>query len=1003
MPNNHLVIGLGGTGGKILRSFRKMIYQNFRAEDPPTINVRYLYVDSSDEMMAHDDPSWRILGQSVQLKKTSQLKISGLNLSSVLDNIGSYPGISPWLGSKDQFRNILSSANAANIVGGQKRRLGRFLFACLAHKFREQVQALVREMETGGTAACTFHVCCGLAGGTGSGSIVDALAQIRDAFPGKQYRIIAYTLLPDKNPGPNRAQANYWANGYAALTELNALGCGVYKPFDVTGVKKGRLELQDPFNCCYLFTDENEDHNRVDLDREVPDIVASFLFQKIIAAEGVVWDSLKRMETFENMDFRPEEAPSSRAPERCRLFFAFGIKQIAYPEEEIREYLTYAFCRQAGLQLQYNRWSDSMGYMDEPVNASFSEFVRQKETQQKWYLTDEHLSLSEGILPDEIKNKRWKPINAFWGDLIPNFKSHVRETHAKNDQAWIDELSKLCETAYTQNYRDLGVRKFYETKLGDSKDHLRELRGRIEADLFQEWVAGGRSMFDIARLLAALVQSLEERLSTFDDKVAKLKENESQAAAKASANLKEWARLGPATRMLGKHHSIFDAQGEILTQLYIYRTRIEAMLFAKRLMQQLIATLNILASEVGKCSSMITDALKEFNNSLNERCADEGQGDLDKQVIRFYNPSAVKAFAKELVLDRVEQAKQTGMVRAALAGMLGESQNFTNFNTKIGKEKFQSVLESACERTASEAHNNHVAANPERSRILGVSVVERLAREYAGNVEALRSYIISVVSRAKNYLCFNDNEVKRSGPGTFQGGGFVSYLAVILPEATELPEFREQLRQEIRNATPGAKDDVTSRNKPNEITLVSLTNLFPARFVADLGFLREKYNSRTTGSDGQQARLELHGEGDGTNFSSLFIEDADPKKYLAYLMMARAASLVQKLEDPDTGLMNVYLVTKNAKGRDNDPELLGRDFQSVLDDASLQTYDAVTSAVNQLLQTDFLHRAKREELLANLEQQLAEVKAERKNPLDKVYKAHVQAVDFAEAVLTPKQ
>ena len=66
--------------------------------------------------------------------------------------------------------------------------------------------------------------------------------------------------------------------------------------------------------------------------------------------------------------------------------------------------------RQAGLQLQYNRWSDGFGYMDEPVNSSFGEFVRLKETQQRWYLSDEHLSLSEGILPDEIKNKRWKPM-----------------------------------------------------------------------------------------------------------------------------------------------------------------------------------------------------------------------------------------------------------------------------------------------------------------------------------------------------------------------------------------------------------------------------------------------------------------------------------------------------------------------------------------------------------------------------------------------------------------
>jgi hypothetical protein len=56
----------------------------------------------------------------------------------------------------------------------------------------------------------------------------------------------------------------------------------------------------------------------------------------------------------------------------------------------------------------------------------------------------------------------------------------------------------------------------------------------------------------------------------------------------------------------------------------------------------------------------------------------------------------------------------------------------------------------------------------------------------------------------------------------------------------------------------------------------------------------------------------------------------------------------------------------------------------------------------KVLQNDCLHRTKRAELLANLEQQPAEVKAVRKNPVDKIYEAHVRAVDFAETVLTPR-
>jgi hypothetical protein len=1002
MPSNHLIIGLGGTGGKILRAFRKQIFQNFRAEDPTGVNVRYLYVDSSDEMMGHDDPTWKILGSTVQLKKTSQLLITGLNLSQVLDNVGSYPGISPWIGSKDQFRNILSSANAANIVGGQKRRLGRFLFACMSHKFREQTQALVREMELGGTAAVTFHVTCGLAGGTGSGSVVDAVAQIRMMYPGKNYRILIYAFLPDRNPAPNRAGANYHANGYAALAELNAISTGAYQVFDVTGTRQGRQELQDPFNCCYLFTDENEDHNRVDIDKELPEMVASYLYEKVVTNERVSWNALRRMETFENMDFRPEESPSGRKPERSRLFFAFGVKQIAYPEEEIREYMTYAFARQAALQLMFNRWSDDFGYTEEPVNQSFNEYVRLKETQERWHITDEKLQLSEGILPDEMKNKRWKPITQFWMDLIPNFKSHVRESHGKNEAVWLDELGKLCETAYSQNYRDLGVKKFYETKRGEQKDHIRELRRRIELDLFQEWSTGVKSMFDLSRLMAALITSLEERLAAIDDKAAKMKDNEAQVAAKVSANVKEWAKLGPLSRALGKGNSIFDAQGEVLTQLYMLRTRVEALDFQKRLMQALIAEIGTLAAEISRANSMITEALKAFTDSVEERCADTGAADLQKQVIRFYNPTQVKDFTKALCRDKTEQQKQTNAVRAELAKLLGETPSFGAFNSRIGKQKFIGVLELTCERMAIEAHNNHVAGNPDRSRILGVSVIERLQKEYGGNPDSLRGYLIGVVSRAKNFLCFNEAEVKRQGPGV-TGGGFVSYLSVILPEAKELAEFRAKLQDEIVNATPGAKEVVPSTDRPNTITMIALTNLFPARFVADVGFLHEKYRGRVDGPESAQARMELHGEGDGSNLPNIFIEDVNPVKYRGYLMLAQAMGVVAQLEDPDTGISSLYLMPRDNKGRELDPVMLGKDMEAALADASLITYDAVTSTVSPLLETDFLHRSKRQELVKAVNDQVAEIRAIKKNPLDKVYKAYVQSANYVETLVAPKQ
>ena len=179
---NHFLIGLGGTGGKVLRALRKNVFQEYRSKNTELLKLQYLYVDSSKEMMAVDDVSWRILGESIQLAPRSQLLINGGNLNQVLDNLSGFPNIQPWIGNREQWKDILGSI-VGETLGGQKRRLGRFLFACKARSFKSQIIQLALELITGGEASITFHICCGLAGGTGSGSLIDVIAQIRALYP----------------------------------------------------------------------------------------------------------------------------------------------------------------------------------------------------------------------------------------------------------------------------------------------------------------------------------------------------------------------------------------------------------------------------------------------------------------------------------------------------------------------------------------------------------------------------------------------------------------------------------------------------------------------------------------------------------------------------------------------------------------------------------------------------------------------------------------------------
>jgi hypothetical protein len=662
---NHLIIGIGGTGGKIIRSLRKTIFREFRRERPDAVNISYLYVDSSAEMMSLDDQSWKILGTSVQLDRRSQLLIQEANLASRLDNLNNFPGIKPWIGDPDQWRDILGSIIGVTL-GGQKRRLGRFLFSAKVTEFQDQVRAMVKDLQTAGTTEITFHVCCGLAGGTGSGSVIDVLAQLRSIYPdSKRYRTVLYALLPETYPNPSWDTGNYHANGFASLLELNALSVGAYQPFDVSGRQPGRFKnLSDPFNGCYVFTNENANGLTVNVDSELPDIVADFLYQKIVAVRNVSWPTLGRMENAENGDGTPERAPGSNVPERSKRFLAFGIKRLAVPEEEIGEYLTYQFARQAALQLRYNTWSDSSGYTEEARNQDFNEFVRQPDLLYRWNITDDHLTLSIGILPEDAANKRWKTISNEWQDVMPNFKSVVRE---KGRETWLDELAKLCERRFDQDYRGLGVRNFYRAKLRSRKEHTREICQHIEGDLFTDWKNGVRSVADTSRLLAALIEALNERLNGFDAQITKTRDNDTDAANRVKANSQAWAHMSVFQKLAGKPDSLFTEQGQALLEQYVYRTKGEALLFAKQIVEDLVIEVSSLKSEVDRVSATIGEAIKRYGDRISERIRDDSAaGDLRAQLVRFYDPHLVRDVTRNLVKDENEQRTQTTKVRLAL-------------------------------------------------------------------------------------------------------------------------------------------------------------------------------------------------------------------------------------------------------------------------------------------------------------------------------------------------
>ncbi|MFA7345903.1 MAG: tubulin-like doman-containing protein [Terrimicrobiaceae bacterium] len=1036
MNNNHLIIGLGGTGGKIIRALRKTIYEEYRSkepllrirngqglieEKPHPVKLAYLYVDSDASLMDREHSSWRIPGDTLQLGQANQLVIRGANLLNVLENLSAYPNISPWIGPRDKWRDILGSV-VGEALGGQKRRLGRFLFACRASgadgfvaKLRNQVAELKK---ASGENSVTFHVCCGLAGGTGSGSFLDVVALIRKHYPEDHHRVVLYALLPDIDPPANWDTGNYHANGFSALAELNALGVGSYFPHDVEDGRE-RISFRDPsgtpvspVNGCYIMSNENEKGKVLSLDRdEVSQVAASFLFQKIVMAGATPWgDELRRAENAENGDGSPETAPGTNIPERSKRFLAFGIKRVVIPEEEIREYLTYQFARQTVLQLQFNNWSATQqGFLDVPVNEAFAQYVSDARNHERWMVSDAHLCLEAGILPME-QQEHWQPIEVEWNTTITKYLQIAMKGEAAS---WMGRLTQMCEELYSLRWRGKGIKDFYRTKEADQQAQAAAIISSIEGELFEDWIQGRRSMYDLGRILAEFKKWLREKKDLCDRKVAQFRsqveEGQGQNALLADIrkNNQTWAGIGVLSGVMGKREKVLQAQGEVFKRLYSGRHRVEAWSYAGKLVDRVLLELEALASTVATNVSLLTELVdgearqtvqnrfEGLRERIEARCPDDDAIDFSEQVIKFYKPQQVKEMTTRLIGSEEIQAASAGAVRRVLLEKIGENPTLARFNQRLNKGVLLDLLETVCGEEAEKAHNQTITDDPRAQRILGNNIVDKLYRDFNGNPMGLAHYIGELVSHAGLYLTFDSMEEQNTNPGAGPRTRVVDF-AVILPKGQEFPEFSQQIEEAFKRSY-GTKVSFVEGTKANEITMISVARLFPLRYSKHVRMLEEKYRKRL--GSFERAKLEAHSEGEGKGHPPVFLVSGDKVEMLPLLLLGRALRVIQELEDPDTGAKGVYLLSKDERGRENTPAHLGESEEDIVEKRDVAMSYQLQSVIQKTIATDFQHREKREKIRDALNEVYKDIESKIPNPLDKRRKTCRDAIAKAEEML----
>ncbi|RFP11307.1 MULTISPECIES: tubulin-like doman-containing protein [unclassified Duganella] len=957
MSNNHLIIGLGGSGGKIIRHIRKTIERNKDSQDHSAAHFGYLYIDTShDELDKKEE--WKVLGKEVDLNRSEYLINTASAVRPVLDDPDSFPGLKQWI----EPRNIFDFVKASTAGAAQRRKLGRVVFAQNAPSFVKALEGRMRELEAGpGKMGAVIHVVCGLAGGTGSGSVVDAVAQIRHKYPDQdRYRILIYALLPEKNSKRVKDVAgfsNYYANGYAALSELNALAVGQYQPTNL--LDGSRLEHDVYFNGCYLVDNVNENGIQFDIESEVPKIVAEFIYQKTLNKE---WEGLGRAEKGEN-DIKNFESDDDIGKARAKLFMSFGIKRVVVPEQEIKEYLAYGFAEQAARQLMFNNFRQGEGYADEALEKDWGVEARKAENAQGLLLTDAHLMLETGILEDDAKNPAWKLVPEYWKQIVSRLVPEIKADAGIEQTTWIDTLNTKLSKVFDDTYRMLGgVRKFYEVKGNARVEMARHIGRQVEKEFFSRWKTGSASLLQLRQLTDALLALLDEHQSLYLDKIAKMPATLQDIQQRAKEQTDRFNDVG----FFGKHltdkrSALFSDIATLYQDLYIARTNLEGLKFASQLVPFVKEQLTAMRGRIDELHQNLAEATKRFGQ---ERDARLGAHDAAYQK-RVFDQDAIAAIMKAVVVDETSQRTRTQRVRQSIIELGGT--DVDSFDQLLQSLSLGSIIGRLSQESAQIVELAHAEISANLQPVLHVNIVERLQKKYDANPNGLRAFVSELYDEAGSMLRFNKTEVDRTVANNLGGSqGTTQTVGVFVPECANQNEFRTGLARLFDDQKhPTSDTQVAAGSLPNQIVIMKITSLMPARFVESLAELKKHYDGLL--KDHNESFL-LHSEGDGRKLPALYAKSAADLalqgRRKPMLLVARLLGMVKERANKVSGLPEwvfVYLVD----GMPTSKVMNGRNWEEVLGaDHPAELQGAIEREVSKRIDADYQHIDKKNELLS---------------------------------------
>lgn len=847
LEHNHIIIGLGGTGGNVIKIFRQQVVDKYGEIDGVEAlkNIEFLFVDSkADEF---EEEKWLYQGKSIKLHGNSTLVLKAGGLKNMLEDYSSRP---EFLGQEADWGDLLADKELATKAGNQMRRLGRVNLVPNILDIVNRVSQKEKSLSANKKATTLIHIVTGLAGGTGSGSIVDVTAQLLKYFDKRSsdVKINLYLKLPETQvpegcggqyTGPLKGVSFYQVNGYAALKEINGLASDTFDPYDITE-KRQRIKTDSRFQCAYIIAERNSE------GIEFSDIlspIASLLFLKTITSDTEKDDKstlslpqlLDKVDNIENNTINASNywglAGKYRIP---------GIYKIGIPKVQIRESFAYLLVMNAFNKLLFKNYDEvgGNGYLGIP--PKISEAQREKNQiitnlrsalLQEWYLEYDYLILDEPMIDKNNKlltegrddysfKVAYKKEYTKQYQLI--FQNNLFKGKSITEKERIKCLQMAINDFFNKDYKGVGYEKYYNNMLNNLSQISDFIAYRIKDKMFgKEGGAKSRyypleSYVDLLECIAQeYIDNLERDFKNKQLEYTKLVERKQLELKSINEDfINSFGIFGSSNK---REKAIGDFN-ETLEKFWYYTISLKGITFAIQLVQShLQAKLLDVKKEIEKDINQI----KIRRDKLNQEYIEEKQRLSGNKEIKGFksitNDEGLERFQIALLKDKAK----FNAVMIKLENLIFEhkdkvlqSMDLKNKDLPIMKQAYKEVDELLSEK-------NFRDLLKEEDKFYNAHVVEVLYNKY--DKDANSPKLKDLFTEMNNFsapLATISNPNKKGGVTTNHT------KIVVLPELsgvkdndTEITDFYNNLKKLIKSTINAEIKEIKDDKFKNEITI----------------------------------------------------------------------------------------------------------------------------------------------------------------------------------------